>query len=50
MNHLAIWPGNANLPIGAARNANREIGVPGFPPRRFAASGEFGLDLYLILA
>ena len=22
-------PGNANLPIGGLRNANREIGVPG---------------------
>ena len=23
-------PGNANLPIGAAKSANQEIGVPGF--------------------
>ncbi len=25
-------PGNANLPIGGFRYANREIGVPGAPP------------------
>jgi hypothetical protein len=25
-------PGNANLPIGAAKTANQEIGVPGFNP------------------
>jgi hypothetical protein len=24
-----MTPGNANLPIGAAKTANREIGVPG---------------------
>jgi hypothetical protein len=29
-------PGNANLRIGAARIANREIGVPGFVPIRCA--------------
>jgi len=28
-------PGNANLPIGALRNANREIGVPRIQPTRF---------------
>ena len=25
-----IFPGNANLPIGGFRSANREIDVPGF--------------------
>jgi hypothetical protein len=28
-------PGNANLPIGVKPTANREIGVPGFQPKRF---------------
>jgi hypothetical protein len=28
-NYVMILPGNANLPIGAFRHANREIGVPG---------------------
>jgi hypothetical protein len=27
-----IFPGNANLLIGAAKTANQEIGVPGFNP------------------
>jgi hypothetical protein len=31
----ASLPGNANLPIGGFRNANREVGVPGFQPTRF---------------
>jgi len=26
---MTVFPGNANLPIGDFRNANREIGVPG---------------------
>ena len=26
---LFVSPGNANLPIGVCRTANREIGVPG---------------------
>jgi hypothetical protein len=30
-------PGNANLPIGELRDANREIGVPGV--RRYLNSG-----------
>jgi hypothetical protein len=29
---LAMLPGNANLPIGAAKTANREIGVPSVQP------------------
>jgi hypothetical protein len=31
---MELWPGNANLPIGAAQAANREIGVPRFEPIR----------------
>jgi hypothetical protein len=30
-----IFPGNANLPIGTARTANQEIGVPGFNLKKF---------------
>jgi hypothetical protein len=33
--HLAMSPGNANLPIGVAQSANREIGVPGFQSIRY---------------
>ncbi|HWY77724.1 MAG TPA: hypothetical protein VN281_19055 [Verrucomicrobiae bacterium] len=29
-NLIAVSPGNVNLPIGAAKAANREIGVPRF--------------------
>jgi hypothetical protein len=32
---VALSPGNANLPIGGLRIANREIGVPGIQPLRF---------------
>jgi hypothetical protein len=32
---LSNQPGNANLPIGGFRNANREIGVPGDATIRF---------------
>lgn len=31
-----VSPGHANLPIGGARDANREIGVPGPQPVRDA--------------
>jgi hypothetical protein len=31
---LEFWPGNANLPIGVAQAANREIGVPRVEPIR----------------
>jgi hypothetical protein len=37
-NHVVMWPGNANLPIGTMQPANREIGVPGFLPTRFVPS------------
>jgi len=30
-----MFPGNANLPIGAWQNANQEIGVPRFAPMQF---------------
>jgi hypothetical protein len=33
-----ILPGNANLPIGDAKTANREIGVPRFNPIKFIPS------------
>jgi len=29
-----MLPGNANLPIGVMKTANREIGVPGFQTRQ----------------
>jgi hypothetical protein len=31
-NRAMILPGNANLAIGVAKTANREIGVPRFNP------------------
>jgi len=31
-----MFPGNANLPIGAWQNANQEIGVLRFTPTQFA--------------
>src|SRR5258708_37406513 len=33
---LCRLPGNASLPIGDSQTSNREIGVPGAQPARFA--------------
>ncbi len=39
-------PGNANLPIGDLRGANREIGVPGEACRTLFSLPEKSLDKY----
>jgi hypothetical protein len=38
---IPLKPGNANLPIGVAQLANREIGVPGMIPMHEATDGTF---------
>ena len=38
-----MLPGNANLLIGGLRDANQEIGVPGFQPLRFLPNVSTGV-------